>query len=379
MPSREVRAERQTWLFGEGNQFYGDKLELARTFRGLTQNALAAEVSASNALISLYENGKQRCPPADLVDAWAEVTGFERDFFYSPIRDPFQDHECSFRHRRTAAELLKRRARAFGTLVGEIVVYLSSRLELPTFTVPTGRETAAMSVEDAAQVCRKKWGLGIDTPILNMSRVLENAGVPVVKTLASTEKVDAFSRRGPTPVVVLNTFKQSPSHWIFDMAHELGHFVRHEGMVTGSVETEADADAFASAFLMPASGFSREFNAKPFSWDHMFHLKERWNVSVAAIIRRGYTLGLIDATEYRRAWKYLSVRQWRKHEPLEPTAQEPELIRESLHTLFSELGEHPLQVCRQLNFRPQTFTDVTGIDVPPDKRGQEVVMFRPKR
>ena len=71
-----------------------------------------------------------------------------------------------------------------------------------------------------------------------MSRALENAGVLIVKTLASTEKVDAFSRRGLTPLVIVNTFKESPSHWVFDMAHELGHFVCHVERRTGSPETE---------------------------------------------------------------------------------------------------------------------------------------------
>src|SRR5260370_11325705 len=101
----------------------------------MTQGALAEQVSASNALISYYENGKQTEPPADLVEAWGEVLGFEPDFFFEPIQDPFRDEECSFRHRRTAPEHLKRRARAFGTLVGGIVGYLKTKLELPKYSV----------------------------------------------------------------------------------------------------------------------------------------------------------------------------------------------------------------------------------------------------
>jgi len=98
------------------SEFRGEKLELARTFRGMTQGALAKEVSTSNALISYYENEQQTEPPTDLVEAWGEVLGFEPGFFFAPIDDPFRDDECSFRHRRTAPEHLKRRARAFGTL-----------------------------------------------------------------------------------------------------------------------------------------------------------------------------------------------------------------------------------------------------------------------
>jgi len=45
------------------------------------------------------------------------------------------------------------------------------------------------------------------------------------------------------------------------MAHELGHLVCHTQRVTGSMETEREADAFASAFLVPARTFSREFKS----------------------------------------------------------------------------------------------------------------------
>jgi len=362
-------------LIQSHSDFRGEKLELARTFRGLTQGALAKEVSTSNASVSYYENGKQTDPPMDLVEAWGAVLGFDPQFFFEPIHDPFRDDECSFRHRRTAPEHLKRRARAFGTLVGIVVGYLKTRVELPAYSVPTLSQIPSGTIEDAAQECRVRWGLGVDTPITHMGRVLENAGIPIVKTLASTEKVDAFSRRGETPIVILNTFKESTSHWIFDMAHELGHFVCHGGKLTGSIEMEREADAFASTFLLPARAFAREFRATAFSWEHLFQLKARWQVSLAAIVYRAYSLGLIDALTYRRSFKYLSARGWRKKEPGEPVGQEPEVLSESLRTLYEEMGEHPLQVCRKLHFTPATFRDVTGIDVPMPT-SQEVVPFK---
>ena len=125
---------------------------------------------------------------------------------------------------------------------------------------------------------------------------------------------------------------------------------------------------FASAFLLPARAFSREFKSETFSWDHMFHLKARWKVSLAAMIVRAYGLGLLDAFMYRRAFKYLSARKWRKREPEEPRAQEPELLEESLKSLYLELGEHPLQVCKRLHFRPSTFSELTGSRFPSHGR-----------
>ena len=44
--------------------FYGERLELARNFKGLTQGALANEVSTSNASISYWRDWKAVFPAA---------------------------------------------------------------------------------------------------------------------------------------------------------------------------------------------------------------------------------------------------------------------------------------------------------------------------
>ncbi len=358
----------------KSGDFVGAKLELARTFRGLTQGKLADEVSASNAAISFYENGKLADPSHDLVDAWGEVLGIERDFFFEPVHDPFRDEECHFRHRQSAPEGLKKQARAFGTLVGMVVDYLKSKLELPAYSVPAvSPSSKGIDVERAAHDCRAAWGLGFDTPITNMGRVLENAGVPVVKTLTLTSKLDAFSRQGKTPIVLVNT-NQPPSRTIFDLAHELGHLVCHQGILTGSMETEREADAFGSAFLLPEKAFAREFRSAPFSWEHMFQLKARWRVSLAAILYRAYSLSLIDALTYRRSFKYLSARGWRKTEPNEPLEPQPELLYDSIATLHHELGEAPSHMCKRLHFKHETFEQLTGIE-PTKKKTPDVVRF----
>ena len=65
-----------------------------------------------------------------------------------------------------------------------------------------------------------------------------------------SDKIDAFSRLGAVSVIVLNTARKSTSRWIFDIAHELGHFVLHSlGIPTK--EKEDQADYFAGAFLLP--------------------------------------------------------------------------------------------------------------------------------
>src|SRR5688572_32107598 len=100
--------------------FSGDRLQLAREFRGMTQATLATAVAAVPSVISYCEAGKRREPSPDLVEAFASTLGFEPEFFYEPLQDVFRDEECSFRHRRTTPEKTKTQVRAHATLVAMV-------------------------------------------------------------------------------------------------------------------------------------------------------------------------------------------------------------------------------------------------------------------
>ena len=117
-------------------RFCGERLEIAREFRGLTQQQLAELVSASPASISLCEKGKRQSPALDLIEAFGDVLGFEPEFFYSGIEDVFREEECSFRHRRTTPERLKSKIRAHATLIGIVIKRLRSLFRFPEQDIP---------------------------------------------------------------------------------------------------------------------------------------------------------------------------------------------------------------------------------------------------
>lgn len=355
--------------------FWGQRLQTAREFRGLTQKELGASVAASDALISLCENGKKKEPARDLIEACAEVLGFAPAFFYGPLEDIFREEECSFRHRRSAPERLKTQVRAHGTLLGLVVEQLRWLFRFPRLDVPRIPAVRPEEIELAAERCRQHWGLGVERPIMQVGRVLERAGVILAPHVVRTKKVDAFSRNGPTAIIFLNQAIQSPSRWNFDIAHECGHLVMHSETRTGSTETEMAADRFASAFLMPRLAFVQEFSMMgAFSWDFVFNLKRRWQTSAQAIVRRAYDLGLLGAVGYRRAYKHISSMGWRSGpEPSEPEFQPPEL----LSTALTSLGQGGMPVtlgglCMRLHFRPATFEEVTGVKIPSPKCADRV-------
>ena len=107
--------------------------------------------------------------------------------------------------------------------------------------------------ETAAEIVRQEWGLGTK-PIPNLLHLMEAKGVRVFSLAQECREVDAFSLWRKQPFVFLNTQK-SAEHSRFDAAHELGHLVMHwHHELPQGKQVEREANDFAGALLMPASG-----------------------------------------------------------------------------------------------------------------------------
>jgi Zn-dependent peptidase ImmA (M78 family)/transcriptional regulator with XRE-family HTH domain len=375
----EISSERP--VQGPSTAFWGERLQLVREFRALTQKEMGAVLGVSHPLISDYEKGK-RFPSPALLETISAKTGFLPEFFLRRIEDPFLESQCSFRHRRNTAGRLKDQVRAHATLLGVIVSSFKTMLRFPAFNVPSIPATTPSELEAAAEACRAHWGLDTNAPILQVGRVLEGAGVVIVPCTVDTTKIDAFSRYGKdNSLIFLNRGAGTrPSRWNFDLAHEGAHLVAHRDVPTGSLETEQAADRFASAFLLPAKSFGREFRTRTFRWQHVFELKQRWQVSAAAIVRRARDLDLLDDLAYRRAFQYMSFKKWRTiGEPYEPSFQEPELFTGAINTLASSRKKTLSELCKELNMSETVFTEITGVPVNETITQQATVLKFPAR
>jgi Zn-dependent peptidase ImmA (M78 family)/DNA-binding XRE family transcriptional regulator len=359
------------------DQFSGSRLRIARAFNGLTQTKLASKVEVTHQFIAGMENDRKE-PSGTLAQALGEVLGFEPSFFYGPPLDEFKEAECNFRSWQTTPVSARSQAMACGTLLGQFLSYANEQVTLPVQDIPTVKVGNREEIERAAERCRMQWGLGLDVPITSMTRLTESiAGVAVAQFDEITHKVDAFSRVGNTSVVILN--RKAPSRCRFDLAHECGHLVLHRGQPTGTHETEAQADLFASALLLPRAGFVREFPRTLYAiWDALFRLKGRWRVSLAALIRRASDLSLIDAVQYRRLYKQLSARNWLRHEPHEFDSEEPEIIPLVFKALQEHHGLGPTELANELGWKPRTLQKVTGVFIEspePQPRKANVLAF----
>jgi Zn-dependent peptidase ImmA (M78 family) len=131
-----------------------------------------------------------------------------------------------------------------------------------------------------------------------MIHLLESKGVRVFSLALDAREVDAFSMwNGGIPYVFLNNNK-SAEHSRFDAAHELGHLVLHKHGSPRGIEAEKQANAFASAFLMPRGTVFSHAPRYP-TYATLVTLKRIWVTSVAALAYRLHELRLLTDWQYR--------------------------------------------------------------------------------
>lgn len=330
--------------------FQGSRLRLARLFSGLTLADLGEQVSTTRQYIQRLEVSTDQSPSSELLAALAEVLRVDEEFFFIPLIDEVKEDQGHFRKLQTTPQNVRHRVLSYGTMFNMIVCYLDTVLSLPEVNIPTIPVHTVEDIEKAAEACRERWGLYLDAPITNITRTLERAGVVVTTFEGVSEKVDAFSLVRGRPVIVRNMDKDSTSRARFDLAHECGHLVMHEGVETGDPGTETEAHRFASAFLLPRGAFIREFpRTSQIDWKALFRLKERWGVSVQAIVRRAYDLGMITAVQYRNANVYMSRNGWKRGEPCEPLPELPEIIPLAIQMLKDTQGVTCADMAKQLH------------------------------
>lgn len=296
-----------------GGTFQPGRLRLARELANVSQTFLKSATGLSAAAISQYESGATK-PSEQVVERIGAALSTPAAFFYQPMTDT---HEGFFRSLRRTSVADRRRARAFGQLIHDLAVGDTSGVlalvDIPQLPVPLEADRGLPA--QAARTVRKAWGLPAG-PVDDVVGALEDHGIVVVRLPLDSGDVDAFSLPfNDRPVVVLGTDKNDRARSRFDAAHELGHLVMHGEHVWGVKEVEDQAHAFAAEFLMPAADIRRELPARA-DWPTLFNLKQRWQVSLAALLMRAKHLDVMDSSAYLTAVKAASARGWRRAEPV---------------------------------------------------------------
>lgn len=343
----------------------GEQLRLARLAHGYSLEEVGERVGATRQFIQQLETGA-RSASDDLVAALADELGVMPAFLAEPIPSTVRPEQCHFRGHINRPASITSQVLARGTLLDKFVAALEEHLELPPVYFPDLPASSPEEIEQVAEEARHYWNLGTTGPITSMMRVVENAGAIVTYFGDLSERVDAFSMDRRRPVIVRSSLKESLCRQRFDFAHECGHLIMHRGLQTGDRATEDQAHRFASAFLFPRGAVLREFpRGRTINWRALFELKLRWKVSVRALIRRGYDLGLLSPAQYRTANIHLVKTGQAKVETydMDGTLQieQPELLPSAIAALDSGFSGGTLAIGREIGFSPAMLELVTGL------------------
>ncbi len=294
----------------------GDMLRLARQRQGLTQKAASERLGIVQPVLSRFENGISEPDDALLLKA-AQVYGVPRPFF--DLRDPVYGPPVSVHPMARAKADVS--ARDLDMVTAELnirAMHLRRFMEAvdfqPSATLPSMPVDEFDSPEAIAALVRKHWGLP-QGPIKNLTTLIEKAGAVVGLSDFGGASISGMTFRipGQPPLILLN--QQHPGDRLrFTLAHELGHLIMHR---FPTPHMEAEANEFASAFLMPGPELREIFQGRRVNLELLAALKPEWRVAMQALLMRAKSLGFLDPNQSRYLWQQISSRGWRLREPPE--------------------------------------------------------------
>ncbi|WP_136162924.1 XRE family transcriptional regulator [Sphingomonas flavalba] len=312
-----------------GRLLIPERLLEARLTKRWNQSELANAVGVTRQSISTYEMGTKKPEPTTMA-AIARELEQPISFFTRGDLPTFGPASANF-YRKVGADTKRRNSACavYADWLAQTAYAFDAFVNYPELNLPSfePHETGTNryseeEIEQIAETVRDHFGLGLG-PISNVVRLLESKGIIVCRVVIPDEKIEAFSFwRGDRAFVFLASDKDSAARARLDAAHELGHLCMHQWVGAEEIEDEKtlkeiekEADRFAAAFLLPRKSFPNEIYSPRLL--AFVDLKQRWKVSIAAMVYRCKSLGIFDEQQVTNLYKQISARKWRKQEPLD--------------------------------------------------------------
>jgi len=310
----------------------GNRLKRAREASGHSLRELEAAIHSqvSAQAIGKYERNEMM-PGSSVLIALAKALNVSQDFLLSD-----REIELTGVDFRKAPQAGNKETRAVqAAVLDRVERYLELEELFPGadfyWTAPKNKEFDIHKIDDAenaANILRKLWKLGID-PIPAMAELLEEKGIKVI-ALNLPENISgskAFVQRPnaqDVPVIVVND-KHSGARQRFTLAHELAHLVlRFNGL--NDSEQEKAADCFAGAFIMTKEMTELLLGAhrKSISLGELAELKQLFKVSIPALVVRCTQLAILPKATAGRLWDQIKLQNWNNPGSKEPVHIPPE-------------------------------------------------------
>lgn len=323
--------------------FNGKRLKEARLYKKMTITKLGEELGVKKQMISKYENNQSE-PSYEKSLSLFDILGYPREFFYSEENFTFNSQGTFFRSRLTATQKSKQPAEYLLKYAVIVRDFLDNYVEFPSLVDIDGNDE---DIEETAKTVRNFLGLG-ESPINDVIEIAELLGITVVKFNYDEMKVDAFSSmneiNGKKYFVIVTGNTRSFYRQQFNLSHEIGHWILHKDINPQELDKneykdiEKQANHFAAAFLLPKKHFTADFKKLPVNLESLLKLKQKWNVSIAAIIERSTQLNLINQVTRNKLYRQINYRNWRNPEPFdnETRTTEPLAISQAMELLIDE-------------------------------------------
>ena len=330
-----------------GKHFNGERLRVARTWRGYSAIQLAEKIGVNRQTISMYENGKLDNPEFSTIQKISEALAFPIKFFLEDVKIEVEESSTYFRSLLTTNKKYRIEQEDKINFIAVIYNMMNEYLDFEPLNLP--QIPRGTTPQKAADMLREHWKIG-NKPIDDIVYLAESNGLIVTDFATSTADVDAFSHKiacgkEETYLIGYSQNKKTAARIHFDIAHELGHILLHnwkEDLENIDKEDfkdiEQEAHSFASAFLLPEKEFSEDVRPYATNLAYYVELKKRWKVSIAAMIRRAKDLEIITNDDYSKLLRNMQKQGIRKVEPLdnELRTAEPSLLRQAIKILFEE-------------------------------------------
>lgn len=329
-----MAAANERWVEERRQEFRPELLGIRRRMLGLSQGELGELADLSQGTVSKVEQGLKPVT-ASMVEQFSRALQCPPTFFFQAEREygpPMSAHPMYRKRASVGQRVLDKVIAEFNVRIAHVRALLKSVELEPELPLPEyDADDFSGGPEEVADAVRRAWYLPCG-PLASMTECLERAGCIVMRCDMDQAKIDAASYRlaGLPPVIFVN--RTLPGDRLrFTLAHELGHLVMHR---VPSPSMEQEADAFASALLMPRADIAPELQGLTLA--KAAAMKPIWKVSIGALIYRAADLGAVRETQATYLWKVRAAKGWSVREPadFDVPVEEP--------TLVSGLFEHML-------------------------------------
>lgn len=287
------------------------RLRRAREMRGITQAELANEVGIDQSHIAFLETG-MRSPSPDVLESLSEFLGLPASYFRQPVKAFLSEGSLRYRAKST----LRRREITIIRNEAEHFLEIALKISEQVNAVPIKLKPLSSTPEGAANDVRELIGASQKKPLAHLTRHFEKLG-GMVLMLGAHGGFDGFADWAGVsreiPVVALT--HSSPDRFRMNIGHEIGHLVLHKDALITQKQAEADAFRFAAELLLPEKGVLDDLRLAVTNLHAMLQLKEKWGVSIQALVRRARDLSSISERQYRTLNAQIGKLGWKLQEP----------------------------------------------------------------